>query len=224
MLTRVALDAGADVILFVDQDAVIPPHTVVALMDRELPIVGGYYVSRRPPYLPQIYTTEDTEGHAFGARVTPRDVYWPILDYPEEPVLFEVDAIGAGCLMVRREVFEVMAERQEEEDKLLHSALEELESNTPYWLSEVQMTLLHEHVRVMDPWFEFLNDEGEDMYFCRKARAAGYKIYVDLSVKCLHLGPVPIEEAHFMYVKPHLQRFPPEGGGDEHSNSADSSG
>ena len=214
LLVYTALAAGADVILFVDQDIVVPPHAIVALMDRNLPIVGGFYIGRRMPYLPQIYTTEGTEGVPVPfttAITTPRDTYWPIVDYPDEPILLEVDAIGAGCLMIRREVLEHLAELQKEEDARLQSLLEDLDeylelSAGPFASAAPNINLLHEHVRVMDPWFEFLTDEGEDMYFCRKARGAGYKIYCDLSVKCHHLGMVPIEEGHFLFLKPQLQR------------------
>jgi GT2 family glycosyltransferase len=209
MLAGVAMEVGADVALFVDQDVEVPPHAIVALMDRGLPIVGGFYISRREPYLPQIYTLKGTEGFSStmpGAQTTPRDVYWPIIDYdPESADIMEVDAIGAGCLLVRREVFERLAEQQEREDARLVEVMQHLEG----YLAKEDYDLLHEHVRVMDPWFEFLTDEGEDMYFCRKARAAGYKVYVDLSVKCIHQGTVGIQEGHFRYIKPHLERVPP---------------
>lgn len=211
LLAQTAMLAEADVVLFVDQDVVVPPHTVVALMDRNLPIVGGFYIGRRMPYMPQIYTTEGTEGVKVPfstSETTPRHTYWPIVDYPDTPDLLEVDAIGAGCLMIRREVFERMAEQQEEEDARLVALMQELEKRLPKatWAKPGAYELLQEHVRVMDPWFEFLTDEGEDMYFCRKARHLGYKIYVDLSVKCQHLGTVPVEEQHFLFIKPHLHK------------------
>lgn len=41
------------------------------------------------------------------------------------------------------------------------------------------------------PWFEFTYDGeriGEDVNFCRKARAAGYKIWVDPTIPVKHLG------------------------------------
>jgi hypothetical protein len=222
LLVHTVRAAGADALLFVDQDIVVPPHTIVALMDRNVPIVGGFYIGRRMPYLPQIYTTKGTEGYDVPlstAITTPRDIYWAIVDYDVESAdLLEVDAIGAGCLMIRREVIERMASLQAVDDKQLSSILERLKAypadvSNPKGLSADEYNLLQEHVRVMDPWFEFLTDEGEDMYFCRKARNAGYKIYCDLSVKCLHLGTVPIEEGHFLFLKPQLQH---QGGSDEH--------
>ena len=38
------------------------------------------------------------------------------------------------------------------------------------------------------PWFMFETDIGEDLYFCRKARQAGYDIWCDLSIKIGHIG------------------------------------
>jgi len=227
MLTQVVMDINADVAIFIDQDMEIPPHTIVALMDRNLPIVGGLYIARREPYLPQIYTMNDTEGYTAvlpGSQTTPRAVYWPVIDYDNESAgVMEVDAIGAGCLLIRREVFEHLDALQKVDDKHLHAILERLRAHpaspgNPEGLTQDEYDLLHEHVRVMDPWWEFLTDEGEDMYFCRKARAMGYKVYVDLSVKCVHQGTVGIQEGHFLYIKPMLEKYPPpeKEGADEH--------
>ena len=44
------------------------------------------------------------------------------------------------------------------------------------------------------PWFSYEQDDegntvvGEDMWFCRLARQAGFKIYCDKNVKIKHLG------------------------------------
>ena len=40
------------------------------------------------------------------------------------------------------------------------------------------------------PYFVFGEDYGEDIYFCKKAREAGYKIYLDPDVKCGHIGKI----------------------------------
>ena len=37
-------------------------------------------------------------------------------------------------------------------------------------------------------WFKFTWPHGEDFYFCELARAKGYKVLVDTSVQCLHVG------------------------------------
>lgn len=39
-----------------------------------------------------------------------------------------------------------------------------------------------------EPYFVFKNDLGEDIYFCEKAKKAGYKLYADPTVLCGHIG------------------------------------
>ena len=59
--------------------------------------------------------------------------------------------------------------------------------------------LIHKDVlkNVPQPWFEWKVDRydlpanqrmSEDFSFCQKARQTGYKIYVDTSVQCRHMG------------------------------------
>ncbi len=40
------------------------------------------------------------------------------------------------------------------------------------------------------PWFVYSPEMGEDVYFCRKAQEAGYKVYLDTSIKCGHIGQI----------------------------------
>lgn len=43
---------------------------------------------------------------------------------------------------------------------------------------------------IKKPWFKYSPTMGEDIYFCRKAQKAGYKVYLDTSIKCGHIGSV----------------------------------
>lgn len=43
---------------------------------------------------------------------------------------------------------------------------------------------------IKKPWFKYSPKMGEDIYFCRKAQKAGYKIYLDTSILCGHVGSV----------------------------------
>ncbi len=43
--------------------------------------------------------------------------------------------------------------------------------------------------KITEPWFFWgENGESEDFWFCRKAREAGYKIWVDLTIPIKHIG------------------------------------
>jgi GT2 family glycosyltransferase len=39
-----------------------------------------------------------------------------------------------------------------------------------------------------EPWFYFKNDFSEDIMFCKEAKKAGYKIYVDTTLSVGHVG------------------------------------
>ena len=61
------------------------------------------------------------------------------------------------------------------------------------------------------PWFQFtmVRDRpvGEDIYFCHKAREAGFKIFVDSSIGVGHLATIEIDEAlHKLYQKIHGEK------------------
>jgi len=74
--------------------------------------------------------------------------------------LVEADLIGCGCMLIKRKVLEVM---------------------DPPWF-----------VWKCDPWRNpGLTDNercSEDYDFCRKAKALGFKLFVDTSIVCLHAG------------------------------------
>lgn len=43
---------------------------------------------------------------------------------------------------------------------------------------------------IPEPWFVYLLHYGEDVFFCRKAINAGYKVYADTNVLCGHIGKI----------------------------------
>lgn len=84
----------------------------------------------------------------------------PFMYTIEEGRMIEVDWVGGGYLLVKGEVF----------------------------------------AKIDSPWFQNRNEPidngpnyrlvGEDVYFCRKAKEAGFPIYVDLDVKIGHHGSI----------------------------------
>ena len=66
------------------------------------------------------------------------------------------------------------------------------------------------------PWYEFVSrkegrDIGEDVYFCYKAREAGYKIFVDCSIQIGHLGPFEMNESFYDLYKVLTRRKKKDG-------------
>jgi len=103
-------------------------------------VAAGIYCLKGLPTEPFVYRG-DGEG-AFW--------HWKVGD------VFECDAIGDGCMMIKTEIFD----------------------------------------KIEKPWFHFeksrmqgndtIGDVGEDFFFCRKVRAAGFKILADGEVVCPH--------------------------------------
>jgi hypothetical protein len=81
-------------IFWLDDDMVVPPTAIIQLLRDDQPIVGGLYFGRQPPHLPIVY--RHVEGNQ----------WIPITEFG--PGMQEADAVGFGCMMVRREVLEKM--------------------------------------------------------------------------------------------------------------------
>lgn len=84
----------ADYIFFVDDDVLPPMNTITKLLAHGKDIVTGLYFSRQEPHFPQIFlkNTEDPTK------------YDCIQEY-EKDKLIEVDSCGAGCMLIKADVF-----------------------------------------------------------------------------------------------------------------------
>ena len=94
-IVSTALANGCTHVIFTDADHRLHPKTFETLVRRDLPIVGALCYMRCPPYEPIMFRGEP------GA-------YEVITEWSEEEELVEVDATGAGCLLVKAEVFTSM--------------------------------------------------------------------------------------------------------------------
>ncbi|HEX5037279.1 MAG TPA: hypothetical protein VFX30_08990 [bacterium] len=79
-------------IFFLDADIVPRPDALMKLLRHRLPIVSGLYRKRLPPYEPMAFVKKK------GPFLKPISLTGPKLK--------TVDVVGAGCLLIRREVFE----------------------------------------------------------------------------------------------------------------------
>ena len=51
--------------------------------------------------------------------------------------------------------------------------------------------------KLKKPYFEYNGNVSEDLFFCHKAKEAGFKIWIDSSVKIGHLGMFPVDEKFY---------------------------
>jgi hypothetical protein len=96
-IAEIALKRNCTHVWYVDDDQVFAPDTLARLLAHDLDIVSGLYLQREPPFHPHVYDEEDEAGFC----------KWRSLR-EFEAGLVSVKATGAGCLLVKREVFEAM--------------------------------------------------------------------------------------------------------------------
>ncbi len=129
-------------LFFLDDDVIPPPDALTRLLAHNVPVVTGLYVERAPPHFPVAYRRG-------------QDHHVPLTSFCAG--LQEVDACGAGCLLVRTDVLRA----------------------------------------IKPPWFDFVGGVSEDLYFCQKAAAAGYRLLLDFDVQCGHLTTQVATYQHF---------------------------
>lgn len=160
------LESDADYLLCVDNDCEFEPEAVLRALSYDLPMVAGCMYTRDIPPRP-------TCGHFVGQSKTGTFYY----RYAE---------------ITRR----IIAKAQE------HGITHETATNSMVFpptktdLLEVDGVGLHFALirrdvleAIQPPYFAFLGSTtaGEDYYFCRKIKEAGFPIYLDLSVQTAHI-------------------------------------
>jgi len=131
-------------ILMLDSDMIFKPGTLGRLLSHDVDIVGLFYLRKVRGILPCAARLND-EG-------LPCSV-WPM------PRLEEVDAIGTGGILIKREVFEKLE---------------------PPWFYYKPTEHFNENK---------IEQVSEDYVFCENAKDAGYKIHIDGSLIAGHVGP-----------------------------------
>ena len=78
-------------LFFMDSDMVFPDGTLERLLAHDVDIVGGFYVRKRSGFLPNAFQ--------LGERPNGKYITEWVTEYKE------VEGIGTGCLLIKREVF-----------------------------------------------------------------------------------------------------------------------
>jgi hypothetical protein len=137
LVARALKNPDVSHILFADDDQMFPDDTIHQLVKHDLPIVGANIVRKEAN--PRT-NSRSLEGD------------FPVWTHKKSTGIQEVDYVGTGIMLIKREVFEKLAE--------------------PYFFYDVKSKV------------------GEDVYFCTRAKEAGYEIFIDhdLSKKVKHVG------------------------------------
>lgn len=94
-LVDMFLKSDCEYIFFVDVDLGLPNFGLKQLVEHKLPVVGGLYFQRVPPHHPLICYQD----------VFTKDFHQYIHKREYKKGLVRVDATGAGCLLIHRNVF-----------------------------------------------------------------------------------------------------------------------
>jgi hypothetical protein len=132
-----------------DTDTVFPVGTVSRLIDSGKQIISGLVMVDSSPPIPMMYRRLADVGFGIG-------MFSAITEWDEK--IIKVDSVGAGCLMVHRDVYIDI------ESRLSNRA-------APWFQESVVGTQLI----------------GEDFTFCMRAASIGYSIFVNTSVFVGHV-------------------------------------
>jgi hypothetical protein len=205
------LGCGSEWLLFLDDDVAPEPDTLQRLMAHGKEFVTGVYYRRRPPCDPLMYVRTESGWYA------------PPLEWPEGALL-KVDAVGLGCALINRSVFErilgshVMYERTNGSLGLAHLGdVHErrewvkpgLRIVEPRGVELVQQVNLLRYQDLQPnqqvPFFAFEYGRTEDFYFCELCARAGVEVWVDTSIELYHWGYNRIGREQFAQAKAYLE-------------------
>ncbi len=92
--------------LFLDDDQDFDPRVLMALLERERPVVSALISAKMPPFFPLC-----VKGEALNPKTGSK--HWNIYTWPEldgRTGLLDVHAVGTGCLLVTKAVLDAIGE------------------------------------------------------------------------------------------------------------------
>ena len=151
-----------------DDDHAFPSSTLIDLLDRQVDIVVPFYVQRKSPFWPVIYS----------ALPDGRFTTISLADLKGQTGLVKIDSAGKGGVLIRRPVLVAMAGAD--------CVCPPPEDGDPRRLHDPAC------VWPRSTWFEHRGLIGEDHVFFTKAKELGFQTYVDLDVPIDHLTTIAV--------------------------------
>ena len=148
-VSQLAMTGGADFLLLIDDDMVVPFDMVEKLMAHDVDIISPIFFRSNAPIEPLVFDI-DKNGNTM-----------PIMDYPKNSLFETPGGSGTGVMLIKRKVL---------------VALE-----VPIWKGSIDPTV------------------GEDVLFCRRARALGFRSWCDSAVKVSQMSVgFPVGESQYL--------------------------
>jgi hypothetical protein len=146
--SKLAISGGADYLLLMDDDMVVPKDLLDHLLRRNVDIISPIFFRSMPPIDPLVYTL-DEEGNRM-----------PYYDYPQSALFETPGGNGTGVMLIKVAVLQAM--------------------DDPIWRGLVDQEI------------------AEDIEFCQRARALGFKTWCDSTVEARQMSlPIAIGALHY---------------------------
>ncbi len=208
---RLVVQSDADFIFFIDHDTVPPVDALNKLIALDVPMVAGLYFHKGDKHEPIAYM-EARDG-----------LYAPVYSYyPGE--IMEVDAVGMGCTLIRRDVFKairdqhewfmlsdgstILVHKDDIEDRRFPGKFRTEKKRTYgnsidgcYMVEKVKRVSAEDEERFDYPYFTMTHGRTEDMPFCEMVRRVGFPILLDTSIECEHIGESSTDVQDFINAK-----------------------
>lgn len=168
MLAAQALAWGADAILWIDSDVRANAKDVAALCRSNKDIIGAAIQKR--------VLSLDTP-HSVAFKPLPGGQ----LHYDGEFV--EVGGVATAFMLVRRRVYEKLRENGTAK-RLYYPEMPEAQNNP--WFRNYYWYELNQAPGQSEDGEDWFVDQGEDLYFCDKAREAGFQCFIEPNVRPIH--------------------------------------
>ena len=155
-MVRDSLAKGAEWLLFIDSDTYLPKDGVMRMLQTGFPFISGLYFAKKPGMKLPCAWVKNKDGR-----------YWTI-NPKENKGLIEVDAVGMGCALIHRSIFD------------------RLKPPWFFWSHDRYSPETHE---LYQPPF------SEDFYFCARVRnELKENIILDMDLRCKHEAVCDIDE------------------------------
>lgn len=189
----------AEWLFWIDADTLVPAGALQRLLSLGKTLASGLYYGKNPPHPPIAYY------------MLPNGTYIPIdkNERWEKGEIMPVDATGFGCMLTHRSVFEDirknfdMYQYSDSGIAVVHKAdvLGDFGTSDGYhhhehdgkvYKGQLRRRLINPTIEGLNfPFFMIDRMRTEDMHFFDLARRVGHKPWLDTSIECGHLRPVP---------------------------------
>jgi hypothetical protein len=171
-LANIFLDSGFTHMLFIDADISFDPKDVFKMLSHnKLIVCGGYPIKGIDWNSIETAVKNNVPADKLQQYASPL-VYNKLPGQLSRNGLIEVSEAGTGFMMIKREVYERLA------DKVPSYISNQYGANAGVSIKEFFSTSINNGVLL-----------SEDYHFCKLWRKYGGKIFVDTTVKLHHIGP-----------------------------------